>query len=67
MFNNSASSTSVRTAPCEVCAKLDGDLSPKLVEYCPTCKAWICARCQRDWTRRLQAAAIKSLGWLRPV
>lgn len=52
---------------CDVCRKLDDDLTVKPVEYCSTCKADICDRCRNDWTRRLKAAAMKGLGYVRAI
>jgi hypothetical protein len=52
---------------CEVCRKLDGDSSPKPVEWCPSCRADICDRCRGDWGRRLKAAAIKGMGYVRAI
>jgi hypothetical protein len=45
---------------CEVCKKLEGDLSVKPVEYCSMCQADICQKCKGDWGRRLKAAALKT-------
>jgi len=41
---------------CEVCARTRGDYSYKPVEYCSTCKAWMCDSCRRNWFRRGWAA-----------
>jgi hypothetical protein len=55
MFQNSA-----KMGVCEVCKKLEGDLSVKPVEYCSMCQADICQKCKGDWGRRLKAAALKT-------
>jgi hypothetical protein len=41
---------------CEVHRRLDGDTTPRWVEWCGACQAWICATCWSDWWRRARAA-----------
>lgn len=66
MFSQNGSQ-SRKIGVCEVCRRLDGDLTKKAVEYCSTCRADICDRCRNDWTRRLKAAATKGLGYSRAI
>lgn len=42
---------------CDACILLDNDYTPKLVQYCRICDAWLCAPCAHSPWRRAQAAA----------
>ena len=46
---------------CDVCRIVDGDLSPKEVQYCDFCKAWICKRCESNIPKRALAAAMQKI------
>ena len=41
---------------CEVCRRLDGNLTPRLCRWCNMCGAWICRRDWRNLARRALAA-----------
>ena len=43
---------------CRVCELLDDDKTIKHGNWCETCKAFICDKCEINWIRR-GAAAIK--------
>jgi len=45
---------------CEVCKRLDGDMTLKYCGWCGLCQAWICQACIPNLLRR--AAAMLSGG-----
>lgn len=42
---------------CDACILLDNNYTPKLVQYCRLCDAWLCDVCRNSPWRRAQAAA----------
>lgn len=48
---------------CDACALIDHDTSPKLVQFCKLCNAWLCDTCRASPWRRAKAAAKRALGW----
>jgi len=50
---------------CEVCQILDEDESLKPCTYCHFCKAYVCDKDLRNWTRRSEAAVKKMLRFVK--
>lgn len=48
--------------PCDACRLIDGDFSPKHVQYCKVCDAYLCDRCRPNPWRRAKAAVLRKLG-----
>jgi hypothetical protein len=48
------------TRPCDVCRLVDGDVTPKQVEWCNFCKAWLCDNDKWNLPRRAKAMTIRA-------
>ena len=49
---------------CRVCELIDNDLTPKPVDYCDFCKAYICEPC---WTNPIRRAEAALLNFMKPT
>lgn len=49
-------------ASCDACRLIDRDDSPKLVQYCKICNAWLCDSCRASPWRRAKAAVRRLIG-----
>jgi rubredoxin len=45
---------------CDVCVLVYNDSTPKWVEWCQVCHAWLCRRCRSDPVARVKAALIRA-------
>jgi hypothetical protein len=50
---------------CDVCVLLDGDKTPKPVQYCRLCDAFMCDPCRKNKWRRAGAAVARKIHRLR--
>lgn len=61
-LNTTSAAESVMVMLCDVCVLVDGDYSPKPVQWCQECQAWICAQCWPNLFRRSQAMVRRAAG-----
>lgn len=46
---------------CKVCELVDGDNSVKIVAFCSFCDVYICAKCNSDYIKRMEAFVLAKL------
>jgi hypothetical protein len=54
-FNN-APAPPPSVGECDACVLVDNDYTPKVVEYCSICNAWLCGECRKSPWKRAKAA-----------